>query len=43
MTATWEIINWSDTYTFEADDIAVAFVVVTLLGRGAYGAREVGG
>lgn len=36
----WDLINPSDAYTFLTDDHAVALVLVVLLGKGKYGARE---
>lgn len=36
----WDLINPSDAITFLADDHAVALVLVVLLGRGKYGAKE---
>ena len=39
----FEIINPSDPYTMEADDLEVAAVAVCLLGNGKYGLSRIGG
>lgn len=38
----FNLINPSDAYTFEADDLVIAAVMVCLLGDGKYGADEIG-
>ncbi len=38
----FNLINPSDAYTFEAEDMEVAAVMVCLLGDGKYGADEIG-
>lgn len=39
----WDLINPSDSVTFETDDFALAALVTVLLGSGQYGARELEG
>lgn len=39
----FEIINPSDPYTLESDDLEIASVAVVVLGRGQYGMRQIDG
>lgn len=43
MSTKYDLINPSDPYTFEADDLEIAAVAVVLLGDGQYLADPVGG
>jgi hypothetical protein len=39
----FDLINPSDAYHFEADDLETAAVMVCVLGNGKYGAQQLGG